>query len=188
MKTICSFLKLAFTKMSRPCRTKSRLVGIARPSCFMELIATISGLLNPKNSLESTPIRVDLWAVGCIIGELFLFSALFPGQSDIEQLYLVVQTLGTPTDETWPGRKSLPDYAKIVFHETKGKDLAEILALAPDFTADLVKSFLVYDSSQRLTAAQSLSHDFFKGKKTSGSRIKLSNRGFTLTSSQIFGP
>ncbi|CBY12605.1 unnamed protein product [Oikopleura dioica] len=50
---------------------------------------------------------VDLWAVGCIIGELFLFSALFPGQSDIEQLYLVVQTLGTPTDETWPGRKSL---------------------------------------------------------------------------------
>lgn len=168
VKTICSFLKLAFTKMSRPCRTKSRLVGIARPSCFMELIATISGLLNPKNSLESTPIRVDLWAVGCIIGELFLFSALFPGQSDIEQLYLVVQTLGTPTDETWPGRKSLPDYAKIVFHETKGKDLAEILALAPDFTADLVKSFLVYDSSQRLTAAQSLSHDFFKGKKTSG--------------------
>ena len=95
-----------------------------------------------------------------------LFGA-FSRQSDIEQLYLVVQTLGTPTDETWPGRKSLPDYAKIVFHETKGKDLAEILALAPDFTADLVKSFLVYDSSQRLTAAQSLSHDFFKGKKAS---------------------
>jgi len=117
---------------------------------------------------------VDLWAVGCIIGELFLFSALFPGQSDIEQLYLVVQTLGTPTDETWPGRKSLPDYAKIVFHETKGKDLAEILALAPDFTADLVKSFLVYDSSQRLTAAQSLSHDFFKASPLPARREELS--------------
>lgn len=109
-------------------------------------------------------IRVDLWAVGCIIGELFLFSPLFPGQSDIEQLYIVVQTLGTPTDETWPGRKSLPDYAKIVFHETKGKDLGEILAKAPDYTADLVKSFLVYDSTQRLPAAESLRHHFFKCK------------------------
>ncbi|CAG5113183.1 Oidioi.mRNA.OKI2018_I69.chr2.g7313.t2.cds [Oikopleura dioica] len=105
---------------------------------------------------------VDLWAVGCIIGELFLFSPLFPGQSDIEQLYIVVQTLGTPTDETWPGRKSLPDYAKIVFHETKGKDIGEILAKAPDYTADLVKSFLVYDSTQRLPAAESLRHHFFK--------------------------
>jgi len=128
-----------------------------------------------KSPLEYTIlIRVDLWAVGCIIGELFLFSALFPGQSDIDQLCLVVQTLGTPTDETWPGRKSLPDYPKIVFHETKGKDLGEILARAPDFTADLVKSFLVYDSSQRLTAAQSLNHDFFKASPLPARREELS--------------
>lgn len=32
---------------------------------------------------------VDLWAAGCIIAELFTFCPLFPGQSDIEQLWQV---------------------------------------------------------------------------------------------------
>ena len=32
---------------------------------------------------------VDLWAAGCIIAELFAFCPIFPGQSDIEQLWQV---------------------------------------------------------------------------------------------------
>jgi len=36
----------------------------------------------------------------------------FQGNTDIEQLALVIRTLGTPTD-TWPEVTSLPDYNKI---------------------------------------------------------------------------
>lgn len=45
---------------------------------------------------------VDLWAVGCIFGELLNHSPLFPGQNDIDQLYCVLSVLGTPTKESWP--------------------------------------------------------------------------------------
>lgn len=45
---------------------------------------------------------VDLWAVGCIFGELLNNSPLFPGQNDIDQLFCVQSSLGTPTGETWP--------------------------------------------------------------------------------------
>ena len=46
---------------------------------------------------------VDLWAVGCIFGELLNFSPLFPGENDIDQLGIVIRKLGTPNEECWPG-------------------------------------------------------------------------------------
>ncbi|KAG8447322.1 hypothetical protein GDO86_014692 [Hymenochirus boettgeri] len=45
---------------------------------------------------------VDLWAVGCIFGELLNGSPLFPAENDIEQLCCVLRTLGTPSPKTWP--------------------------------------------------------------------------------------
>ena len=58
---------------------------------------------------------VDLWAIGCILGELLTFSPIFPGENDIDQLGLVIRTLGTPNERIWPGVKELPDYSKITF-------------------------------------------------------------------------
>ncbi|XP_041345444.1 cyclin-dependent kinase 20-like, partial [Pyrgilauda ruficollis] len=45
---------------------------------------------------------VDLWAVGCIFGELLTLSPLFPGENDIEQLCCVLRALGTPSPRDWP--------------------------------------------------------------------------------------
>jgi cell cycle related kinase len=45
---------------------------------------------------------IDLWAVGCIFGELMNHSPLFPGSNDIDQLFLVLSKIGTPNPETWP--------------------------------------------------------------------------------------
>ncbi|TRZ09633.1 hypothetical protein HGM15179_017466 [Zosterops borbonicus] len=45
---------------------------------------------------------VDLWAVGCIFGELLTLSPLFPGENDIEQLCCVLRGLGTPSPRDWP--------------------------------------------------------------------------------------
>ena len=41
---------------------------------------------------------VDLWAVGCIFGELLNNCPLFPGENDIDQLGIVIKNLGTPTE------------------------------------------------------------------------------------------
>ena len=53
---------------------------------------------------------VDMWAVGCIFAELMLRKPYLPGNSDIDQLGKIYAALGTPTEETWPGHTTLPDY------------------------------------------------------------------------------
>ena len=41
---------------------------------------------------------VDVWAVGCVFAELVKGDALWPGKSDVDQLYLIRKTLGeTPS-------------------------------------------------------------------------------------------
>lgn len=40
----------------------------------------------------STP--VDVWAIGCVFAELVRGEALWPGRSDVDQLFLIRKTLG----------------------------------------------------------------------------------------------
>ncbi|CAL4078701.1 unnamed protein product [Meganyctiphanes norvegica] len=69
---------------------------------------------------------VDLWSVGCIFAEMINFSPLFPGESDINQLCVVLQTLGTPNEATWPGLTNLPDYKKITFPQSQSVPLEQV--------------------------------------------------------------
>jgi len=39
---------------------------------------------------------IDIWAAGCILGELLLRQVLFPGTSDIDQLGKIFTIRGTP--------------------------------------------------------------------------------------------
>ncbi len=45
---------------------------------------------------------IDMWAIGCIFGELLNHSPLFPGSNDIDQLGCVLSNLGTPSLADWP--------------------------------------------------------------------------------------
>ncbi|XP_045502837.1 cyclin-dependent kinase-like 1 isoform X2 [Colias croceus] len=44
------------------------------------------------DTMYSTP--VDVWAIGCVFAELLSSEALWPGKSDLDQLYLIRKTLG----------------------------------------------------------------------------------------------
>lgn len=66
----------------------------------------ISGSVDQKPGL-------DMWAVGCIFGELLLHRPLLPGRSEIQQIDLIVELLGTPSDEIWPGYSDLPELKHI---------------------------------------------------------------------------
>lgn len=85
---------------------------------------------------------------------LSLLVQLIQGETDIEQLAIVLQTLGTPTEESWPGMKNLPDYIKITFPNYPGLPWSEILPDSDDGVIDFVKIFLCYNPKNRATAEQ----------------------------------
>ncbi|XP_037349630.1 cyclin-dependent kinase 20 isoform X2 [Talpa occidentalis] len=104
---------------------------------------------------------VDLWAVGCILGELLNGSPLFPGENDIEQLCCVLRILGTPSPQIWPEITELPDYNKISFKEQAPVPLDEVLPDASPQALDLLGQFLLYPPGQRIAASQALLHQYF---------------------------
>lgn len=56
---------------------------------------------------EYTP-AVDLWSVGCIMGELLNHAPLMPAPDEARQIELIAKTIGSPNEDIWPGYKSLP--------------------------------------------------------------------------------
>ena len=42
---------------------------------------------------------VDMWAIGCIMGELMDGQPLFPGESEIDQLYIIQKVMGPMTGQ-----------------------------------------------------------------------------------------
>ncbi|XP_049877737.1 cyclin-dependent kinase 20-like isoform X1 [Pectinophora gossypiella] len=106
--------------------------------------------------------KVDLWSVGCIIAEMITKQPLFSGESDIEQLAIVLRHLGTPTEETWPGHSELPDYHKISFPESAPTPWPELLPGVEPDAIHLVKSFIMYDEKKRISAKEALRHSWFE--------------------------
>ncbi|CAK9805966.1 Cyclin-dependent kinase 20 [Anthophora plagiata] len=107
---------------------------------------------------------IDMWSVGCILGELLNKSPLFPGETDIEQLAIVLKYLGTPTSETWPDLSILPDYNKITFPYHKGITWENIIKDTEPEAVDLISKILLYNSTKRLTADEALCHMYFYTK------------------------
>lgn len=77
-------------------------------------------------------------------------SPLFPGDSEIDEIFRIFRTLGTPTDESWPGVKTLPDY-KASFPQWNGVPLAKAVPALDQSGLDLLKGMLVYDPAGRVS-------------------------------------
>ena len=102
---------------------------------------------------------VDMWAVGCIFAELMLRKPYFPGSSDIDQLGRIYQGLGTPTEENWPGHKTLPDYVE--FSPCPCPPLRQLFVTAPPEALDLLQKLMAFDPNRRLSADDALKHPYF---------------------------
>lgn len=56
----------------------------------------------PEVLLRSTSYSspIDIWAVGCIMAEVYTLRPLFPGASEIDTIFKICQVLGTPKKVT----------------------------------------------------------------------------------------
>ena len=86
---------------------------------------------------------MDVWSIGCIFAEMINHAPLFPGDSEIDELFRIFRVLGTPDDGTWPTVSTLPDY-KTQFPQWKAKEWAEICPILDEAGLDLLKSLLQY--------------------------------------------
>ncbi|EKX37600.1 hypothetical protein GUITHDRAFT_59847, partial [Guillardia theta CCMP2712] len=104
--------------------------------------------------------EVDIWSAGCIIAELFNLSPLFPGETDIDQMYKIFHVLGTPDVwmEDWPQVVQLPDYDKIAFSHMPKKNFNLLFCSAPPSLLDLLSKLLEIAPSKRISAADALAH------------------------------
>ncbi|XP_026339900.1 cyclin-dependent kinase 3 [Ursus arctos] len=108
---------------------------------------------------------VDVWSIGCIFAEMVTRRALFPGDSEIDQLFRIFRTLGTPSEAMWPGVTQLPDY-KGSFPKWTRKGLEEIVPGLEPEGKDLLMQLLQYDPSRRISAKAALVHPYFSSTDT----------------------
>ncbi|RUS33291.1 kinase-like domain-containing protein [Jimgerdemannia flammicorona] len=107
---------------------------------------------------------IDLWGIGCVFAEMLAGKPLLPGPSDLDQLKLIFDLCGTPTEETMPGWRKLPDADKFDPYKSTGprsKGIAEKFAKWGLQAVDLLEKLLMLDPEKRISAFNALDHDYF---------------------------
>lgn len=110
-----------------------------------------------------------MWSVGCIFAEMCTRKPLFPGDSEIDEIFKIFRILGTPTEADWPGVSSFPDY-KSSFPKWVRRDDQPLVGGLDDLGLDLLDAMLVYDPAARISAKQAINHPYFDGCIVPGQR------------------
>ena len=76
-------------------------------------------LLNSKTQTTA----IDMWSAGCILGELLAHKPLLPGRSEINQLDLIIDLLGTPNAQIWPEIDTLPMLKEFTLKKQRKKKI-----------------------------------------------------------------
>ncbi|XP_071130129.1 cyclin-dependent kinase-like 4 isoform X18 [Mytilus edulis] len=106
---------------------------------------------------------VDIWAIGCLLSEMLTGEPLFPGDSDIDQLYHIVKCFGNLT-----ARHKEVFLRNPLFVGMRIPEVKETVPLEKKFnrissnSLDLMKQSLRLDPDDRPTCTQLLKHEFFQ--------------------------
>ncbi|CAM5094118.1 unnamed protein product [Natator depressus] len=107
---------------------------------------------------------VDMWAVGCILAELLAHKPLLPGSSEIHQIDLIVQLLGTPNENIWPGFSKLSLVSQYTLRKQPYNNLKHKFPWLSEAGLRLLNFLFMYDPKKRATAGDCLESSYFKEK------------------------
>nr|AAC27446.1 protein kinase 3 [Toxoplasma gondii] len=122
---------------------------------------------------------IDVWSIGCVLGELLLGRPLFAGETSVDQLVKIIQILGTPSRRQMSTMN--PNYTEFRFPDVKPREWKSIFAShiastetndpSWDQALDLLTKFLRYEPGERLLPLEALAHDFFDELRLPSTRL-----------------
>jgi mitogen-activated protein kinase 15 len=117
----------------------------------------------PEILLGSTSYTkaVDMWALGCIIAEMFVGKPLVPGSSTMNQLEKIIEICGKPSDEDVTAINS--SFAATMLNSlpaVEKKDMRVLMKDAPPEAVDMVVKLLDFNPERRLDIDASLKHPY----------------------------
>ncbi|NXG29494.1 MAK kinase, partial [Dromaius novaehollandiae] len=113
-----------------------------------------------RSSIYSSPI--DIWAVGSIMAELYTLRPLFPGTSEVDEIFKICQVLGTPKKSDWPEGYHLASAMNFHFPQCVPINLKTLIPNASSEAIQLMSDMLNWNPKKRPTASQALKYPYFQ--------------------------
>ncbi|CAF1268065.1 unnamed protein product [Adineta steineri] len=106
---------------------------------------------------------IDLWSVGCILGEMLNGKPLFPGKHYIDQLNLILNVVGSPDEHDLAS--IINEKARNYISSLKARAKQPFSRLYPDADSsalDLLDRLLTFDPKKRIDVSAALAHPYLK--------------------------
>ena len=106
---------------------------------------------------------IDVWSLGCIMGELLQNNPILQGKNEVDELARIFALCGIPTDKSWPKFRSLPNARSLKFPSNKSRE-SKIRATFPDLSpagGRLLEDLLSLNPNRRPDTAEVLEHPWF---------------------------
>ena len=120
----------------------------------------------PEILLRSTKYTtaIDMWSLGCIIGEMISGMPIFPGRSTSDQLDCILELIERPSVEDIKEIQSRYDDSTInllLSNSIRNRSWSDCCPAASDDALDLIRKLLQFIPSKRLTVKEALRHPYF---------------------------
>ena len=104
----------------------------------------------------------DIWAIGCIMAELYKLGPIFPGENEFDQINQILKILGTPTKRKWPWGYSQAESLGISFSIYYKKNLKIILGYINNDGLNLLNEIFQFEANKRPSCNKILKHSYFQ--------------------------
>ena len=122
--------------------------------------------------------KVDIWALGCIMAELYNLRPIFPGKSEFDQIEAIFKILGTSKFMEWTTGLELMNKLGMVPPQYSGVNFRNLFLDISEDALDFMELIFQYDENKRPSAEELLNHPYLINYRNN-SNIN-SNNNFNL--------
>jgi len=125
----------------------------------------------PECTLKSNNYneKIDVWAIGCIMAELYTLKPLFPGIDEFDQLNKILKIVGTPEYNEWPEGYALVQKLNIRLPNYNKSNLKQYIFNANDDAIDFLEFIFQLNPDKRPSCSELLKHPYFTEVQRPGS-------------------